>query len=163
MARSGSIGLIVLALSACTRYAEVDPDRVGPGYVTGGGEWNTGGGISVAVRAEERGGVTVICGAWTTDRQSALSSELNESVVEAGSIYLGGRRVVQNLSFMPRVAYRKDLTGAPARCVASPLPWEAGFTAAAPVVRLPRMSFVMDSDFPDPVTFRPGPRPALVP
>jgi len=163
MARPFPLMLLALAVSACAHYAEVDPARLGPGFVSGGGDWTSGGGITVAVRAEDRGGVTVICGAWTTDRQSALTSELNEKVIEAGSIYLGGHRAVQNLSFMPRVAYGPDLTGLPARCVASPLAWEPGFASARPVVRLPRMTFVIDGEFADTLTFRPGPRPALVP
>lgn len=163
MARHFAFALLALALSACTQYAVVGPDRLGPGYVTGGGEWNSGGGITVAVRALERNGVTVICGAWTTDRQSALSSYLNENVIEAGSVTLGGKRAVLNLGFMPRVAYGADITGAPARCVASPLPWQAAFDAAAPVVRLPRMRFVIDADSGDTVSFRPGPRAAILP
>ena len=38
--------LLGLIAAACTAYTSAGTDRVAPGYVTGGGEWNTGGGIS---------------------------------------------------------------------------------------------------------------------
>jgi len=165
MARPLTFPLLALALaaSACTQHAEVDSDRLGPGYVTGGGEWSSGGGITVAVRALERDGVTVICGAWTTDQQSALSANLNESVMDAGSIDLGGKQVVQNLGFMPRHPYGRDLTGASSRCVASKLSWQPEFAAAEPVIRLPRISFSLSRLKRKSVTFRPSARPAILP
>lgn len=163
MARYIVPALLSLAVSACALHADVDPDAVGPGYVTGGGDWTSGGGISVAVHAAERNGITVICGAWATDRQSALSTLLNEDVMEAGAVSLGGRRAVSNLLFMQRHQWDADLTGASANCVASRLAWEAGFAGTAPRIHLPRMTFVINQDNVDTVTFRPGPRPSLTP
>ena len=71
MFRALICGALVLGLVAggCTQHPSVGTDTVGPGYVTGGGEWNSGGGVTVVVRIFERGGATVVCGAWTTDRQ----------------------------------------------------------------------------------------------
>jgi hypothetical protein len=154
---------LALTLSACAQHASVGPDSLGPGYVTGGGDWTSGGGISVAVRATERNGATVICGAWTTDQQSALSIYLNDDVMEAGAISLGGHTAVRNLGFMQRHAWGTDLTGASANCIASRLAWNASFASAAPQVHLPRMTFVINQDNVDTVTFRPGPRPSLTP
>jgi hypothetical protein len=105
----------------------------------------------------------VICGAWTTDQQSALSIYLNDDVMEAGAVSLGGRMAVRNLGFMQRHQWRPDLTGASANCVASKLAWNPGFVATPPEVRLPRMTFVVNQDNIDTVTFRPGPRPSLTP
>lgn len=158
-----ALQLPALLLAACAQHAGVDPDRLGPGYTTGGGEWSSGGGITIAVRALPRGGTTVICGAWTTDQQSALTVRLNENVMEAGSVFLGGRRAVGNLSFMPRLAYAQDLTGAPAACVASRLPWQDGYAATAPEIRLPPMRFVVNTDNVETVAFRQGPRAAVLP
>lgn len=154
--------LPLLALAACTQYAGVDPGRLGPGYVTGGGAWDSGGGISIAARAEPRGGATVICGAWTTDRQSVLSANLNENVVSAGEIRLGGRVAVHDLSFMPRLRYRPDLTGAPAACVVTRLPWQEAYAAEGPEIVLPPMRFVIDTDSVNTVSFRAGPRDSIV-
>ena len=43
-------GALVLGLVAggCTPHASVGADPVGPGYVSGGGEWNSGGGVTVS-------------------------------------------------------------------------------------------------------------------
>lgn len=107
-------GALVLGLVAggCTRHAGVGTDTVGPGYVTGGGEWNSGGGVTAVVRIFERGGVTVVCGAWTTDRQSVLSINQNDDAIEAGSVYAGKTRLAMNLAFMARVPYADNISGA---------------------------------------------------
>jgi hypothetical protein len=44
-------------------------DTIGPGYTTGGGNWSSGGGITAVAKTFGRGGRTVLCGAWMTDRQ----------------------------------------------------------------------------------------------
>ena len=139
-------GAFVLAVvvGGCTRYASVGTDTVGPGYVTGGGKWNTGGGVTAVVRVVERGGATVVCGAWTTDWQSSLTINLNEDVIETGSIYFGNTRLVQNLGFMARVPYSDNISGAQARCVASPVPWRAEFAEQGPRVRFPRLQYPSD-------------------
>ena len=115
--------------------------RAGTGYVTGGGEWNGGGGITVVVRIFERGGATVVCGAWTTDIQPVMDMGVNDEVIETGSIYAGGTRLVMNLNFMARVPYANNITGEQAECVASPVPWRAEFADTGPRVRIPRAVF----------------------
>lgn len=153
-----SLAALCLTLAGCERHALVDPDTVGPGYVTGGGTWDSGGGITVAARALERNGATVLCGAWATDRQSALSLLFNEEVMEAGALLLGGRPAIRGLGFMARVPDPAQLAGGQARCIASGLPWQPGY-AAGPEIRLPPLSFVASRDRPVVVRFRPGPRP----
>ncbi len=160
MIRILSLAALCLTLAGCERHALVGPDTVGPGYVTGGGTWDSGGGITVAARALERNGATVLCGAWATDRQSVLSVMLNEQVIAAGRLALGGRPAVRDLGFMPRIRDIGRLAGAPAMCVASPLPWRPEY-AAGPEIRLPTMNFAFGSDRPQVVRFRPGPRPLL--
>ncbi len=143
MCRALISGALVLGLVAggCTRQPSVGTDTVGPGYVTGGGKWNSGGGVTVVVRIFERGGVTVVCGAWTTDQQSVLSINRNTDVIETGSIYAGNTRLVMNLGFMARVPYADNITGAQAECVASTVPWRPIFAEKGPRVRFPRMAF----------------------
>ncbi len=64
---------LVLAsiLAACAQGALVESQWVGPDYAIGGGEWDSGGGITNVARAFERNGITIVYGAWTTDQQSA--------------------------------------------------------------------------------------------
>jgi len=156
--------VLVLALGAvaCTRFADVGADRVGTGYVTGGGEWSSGGGITIAARAFERNGETVICGAWATDPQSALTANLNDDVLAAGSVYLGRTRAAHDLGFMARVGYRPDLTGARANCIAAGLPWRPEYAETGPLVRLPDMSFPVSRLPKHLVTFRQAARPEAV-
>ncbi len=130
-----------LALVGCATAASVGTDPIDPRYSVGGGEWDSGGGITIAARAFERNGVTVICGAWTMDRQSVVTSELNDAVLEAGSVFLDGDRAVSNLSFMRLVRYSDNIAGEQANCVAIGLPWKTDYATVPARVRLPRMTF----------------------
>ncbi|NIP76308.1 MAG: hypothetical protein GTN90_10125 [Xanthomonadales bacterium] len=83
--------LLALALlAACApRLEPAGTDTIAPGYAVGGGDWDSGGGITAVARIFERDGRTVVCGAWMTDRQSALSVLYNEDIIAAGSISAG--------------------------------------------------------------------------
>ena len=140
------LGLVLVA-AACTGYPIVGSESVVSEYVTGGGAWNTGGGISAVVRAFPRDGATVVCGAWATDRQSTLTVELNGEVMQTASVHLGGERLVQGLGFMRRVTYADNISGAQANCVVSKVPWQESFANTEPVFRFPRMVFPDDGDF----------------
>ncbi len=133
-----------LALVGCTTATPVGTDPIDPRYSIGGGQWSSGGGITIAARAFEWNGVTVICGAWTKDRQSVLTIQLNDNVMAAGSVFLDGDRAVQNLSFMRRVPYSENIAGEQANCVATGLPWKADYATAPARIRTPRMAFLLD-------------------
>ena len=139
---------VALALTGCTTATPVGTDPIDPRYSVGGGEWNSGGGITIVARAFERNGATVICGAWTMDRQSGMTSELNDDVLAAGSVFLDGDRAVQNLSFMRLVPYSDNIAGEQANCVATGLSWKVDYTTAPARVRMPRMAFAM-GDLPE--------------
>ncbi len=137
-----------LALAGCANVTSVGTDPIDPRYSVGGGEWNSGGGITIVARAFERNGVTVICGAWTMDRQSGLTRDYNDDVLEAGSVFLDGDRAVQNLSFMRLVPYSDNIAGEQANCLAAGLPWKVNYAVVPARVRMPRMSFTM-GDLPE--------------
>ncbi len=151
-----------LALVGCATAASVGTDTIDPRYSVGGGQWDSGGGITIAARAFERNGVTVICGAWTMDRQSALSTLWNDDVLEAGSVFLDGDRAVTNLSFMRLVRYSDNIAGEQANCVAAGLPWKADYDAAPARVRIPRMAFPLDADTGNSVVFRETQRAEII-
>ena len=159
---------VVLLVAACTPYVSLGTDTVALGYVTGGGEWNSGGGITVVARAFERGGATVVCGAWATDRQSVLSANMNYGVMETGSVYIGRTRIVQNLVFMARVPYSDNISGAQANCVASSVPWRAEFAEKEPRLRFPRVAYppdggdVKSAGGGSPMIFRETTRPEII-
>ena len=151
MSRLSLIAVLAL-LGACTRYEPAGFETIGPGYSVGGGMWNTGGGITVVARAFERNGATVVCGAWTTDRQSAMTYAYNSDVIQTASVYLAGERLVQNLSFMAQVPYAENISGRQARCVATAEPWRDAFAGAAARPRFPRYA-VPEKDEDDGVVF----------
>jgi len=153
---------LVLAVAACTRSADVGTDTIGPGYTTSGGEWSSGGSITVFSRAFERNGITVVCGAWTTSRQSTLTVLLNDVVIEAGALYLGAERAAWNLGFMAEVPDFENIADAQANCVASDLPWRAEYVDTAPQVRLPPLRFTISRTANQQVSFRPGRRPSII-
>ncbi|MEE8455254.1 MAG: hypothetical protein V3R90_10975 [Limibaculum sp.] len=154
---------MALALAGCTTATPVGTDPIDSRYSVGGGEWNSGGGITIVARAFERNGVAVICGAWTMDRQSGMTSELNNDVLEAGSVFLDGDRAVQNLSFMRRVPYSDNIAGEQANCVATGLSWKADYTTVPARVRLPRMVFEgLDAEMAEFVKFRETRRAAII-
>ena len=154
---------VALALAGCTTATPVGTDPIDSRYSVGGGEWNSGGGITIVARAFERNGVAVICGAWTMDRQSGMTSELNNDVLAAGSVFLDGDRAVQNLSFMRRVPYSDNIAGEQANCVATGLSWKADYTTSPARVRLPRMVFEgLDAEMGEFVKFRETRRAAII-
>jgi len=151
-----------LVLVGCATATSVGTDPIDPRYSLGGGQWDSGGGITIVARAFERNGVTVVCGAWTMDRQSVMSSDFNGNVMEAGSVFLDGDRAVQNLSFMRQLPYADNIAGKQANCVASSLPWKADYATAPARIRMPRMAFVLDADPMHVVKFRETQRAEII-
>ena len=163
MTRFLSLVAAAVLLAGCSSYSQFGTESVGPGYAVGGGEWSSGGGITTVARVFERDGRTAVCGAWTTDPQSAISEMHNDGVIEAGSISIGGRRLVQNLSFMPRVRYAENIAGAPANCVVTSVPWQPEYATMAPRMSFPRIVHIIDEDeLGERIVFRETSRPDIV-
>ncbi|MEM7743484.1 MAG: hypothetical protein AAF409_07215 [Pseudomonadota bacterium] len=168
-----SVVACFLGLAACdTRPVTVGGDLIGPQYAVGGGEWSSGGGITAVAHVVDRAGRAAVCGAWMTDRQSALSSQYNEDVMQAAAVFADGTRLVSNLSFMRRLQWRQDLTGQSANCVETGFPYSADLAAQPLALRFPRLSFGdrrgvgtagIGLFSGDGVSFREGPRPRPFP
>ena len=152
----------VLALVGCATVTPVGTDPIDLRYSVGGGQWDSGRGITVVARAFERNGVTVICGAWTIDSQGGLTRDYNDDVLEAGSVFLDGDRAVQNLSFMRLVPYSDNIAGEQANCVATGLPWKTDYATVPARVRLPRMAFTLDPKPLNVVVFRETQRAEII-
>ena len=172
MSRTVVLIFLFFATGCGLRLEPAGTDAIAPGYMTGGGEWDSGGGITAVARIFGRDGRTIVCGAWMTDRQSVLSILYNEDIVAAASIFGGDTRIASNLGFMRRLPYEDNLTGQQANCVFSNLPWTEQLSGAPVRMRFPRLSF--GGDFGaglgigfggvgigsgDRVTFRERPRP----
>ncbi|MGF1502434.1 MAG: hypothetical protein ACFBSD_11515 [Paracoccaceae bacterium] len=119
---------------------------LGPDAVTGGGLFNTGGGLVVAAEAREIAGKTGVCGAWARSPQSVNSTIYNDDVLATGSIYLGGDRLVQGLDYLPEVPLGPGFAGVEARCVVTARPWTSGDRSSPVEIRLPRQVLETDGD-----------------
>ncbi|MEQ9258805.1 MAG: hypothetical protein RIG84_06880 [Roseovarius sp.] len=95
---------------------------LGPTPVLGGGEYSTGGGITVAVelrRAE--GGGLALCGAWAESRRLPIYlRDKGRAVLARGSVSQGGRVILQGLEFLPEVEPGESYGGAEAVCIRAP-------------------------------------------
>ena len=113
--------------------------KLGPAPVLGGGEYSTGGGITVAVQMHEWAGRTGLCGVWAESEQlTAYLRDEGRRILAKGSIALGGEVLTYNLDFLRQVAPRDSYGGAPAGCVRLKRAWRPGDAARTLKVRIPR-------------------------
>ena len=112
-----------------------------------GGSFTTGGGLTVAVEVQERDGKTALCGAWAESRhQSALTKNKSWEMLSAGSVFLGKKRLVQNLLFLNKVAPMADYSEQKVNCALTSRPWHAGDETLKPIIRIPRRLVLRDGD-----------------
>ncbi|MDT8329092.1 MAG: orotidine 5-phosphate decarboxylase [Roseovarius sp.] len=102
------------------------------------GSYTSGGGLTIATELRAKDGKTALCGTWAQSAsQSSYTSGTARKIVQMASVYVEGKRIHQDLGFMPQTEARLDYAGAPARCVLTDLPWRAG---RVPEVFLPRQT-----------------------
>ncbi|PIV80146.1 MAG: orotidine 5-phosphate decarboxylase [Rhodobacteraceae bacterium CG17_big_fil_post_rev_8_21_14_2_50_63_15] len=101
------------------------------------GSFTSGGGLTIAaeLRPTTTGG-TALCGVWAESAsQSSYTVGEARRIVKLASVSVDGRRVTQDLGFLPEVAPQLDYAGQPARCRALDLPWREG---RVPEIFVPR-------------------------
>lgn len=137
---------LLLALGACVLSPErVGFDRLAVGDARAGGVFTPGGwSLSVAAGLREIDGRLAVCGAWTGDGFHAR--QFAHTVLGAGSVFVGGRRVQNNLVFLSEVRDVPLAPGTSAACAATGEPWQAAVAAAPVVIRLPRIVVESDCD-----------------
>lgn len=139
--------LPTIVLGACAVPTMPGPSlALGPEPTIGAGLFNTGGGLAVAAEAREIDGRLAVCGAWASGRQSVLSEPGNRQVLESGSVYVDGERVLQGLGHLPETALDAGFQGARAACAVSERAWDPAYATAPLSVRLPRQIIANESD-----------------
>lgn len=134
------LALVLSGLSGAASAGET-PFRLGPNPVLGGGEYSTGGGITVAVELREMQGRTGLCGAWAqSERLTAYLRGAGREVLAKGSIALGREVLTYNFNFLHQIAPRDSYAGAPAGCVRLKRAWQPGDAAKPLDIRIPRRS-----------------------
>lgn len=136
----------VLALGFAV-MAQAAPSTVplGPSPALGGGEFSSGGGITVAVEPRRTAtGQMALCGVWAqSDRLSAYVRQSGRTVLDRGSLAVNGRVVHKDLGFLNRVAPSKSYARTDATCVGTSLPYQSN---AKVEIRIPRHVVVQDRD-----------------
>lgn len=133
-----SLALAVLGLSA--RADTRAPDApLGPNAVVSGGEYTSGGGLSVAMEARQINGRLGLCGVWAqSDAMSIYTRNAGRQVLSKGSVALNGKVVTKNFNFLNRVRAAKNYAGAPAGCVMLEQLWRPQDAIATLEIRIPR-------------------------
>jgi len=140
--------LLPLFAAACTPAQVSYVSRLANEPALDGGSFTTGGGLTTATELQERDGKTAICGVWAESRrQSVLTKFKAREMMPYGSVYIGDKRMVQNLLFYNKVEPMADYSGQQANCVLTSRPWRAGDERLKPVVRIPRRLVLRDGDY----------------
>ena len=92
--------IVPLALAlTCSAAAAGSTVKLGPSPVLGGGEYSTGGGVTVAVELRNWAGKTGLCGVWAeSERLTAYVRHKGNVVLRKGSIALGNEVLTHNLN-----------------------------------------------------------------
>lgn len=138
----------VLAVAACTSYVGSRSSAVlGTSPALGGGEFSSGGGVTIAADIREKDGRTLLCGAWVQSReQSVLTKGRARDVLTRGSVALDGTQIAREISFMREVAPTADFSGAAAHCRLIDRAWQSGDDARELSVHVARHVVYRESD-----------------
>lgn len=140
--------ILPLIAAACTPINPSYVSRFQSDPTLDGGSFTTGGGLTVAVEFQEQGGKTAVCGVWAESHQQSVLTKFKaqQDVIPSGSVYLGKKRLVQNLLFLNKVEPMADYSNQEVNCVATSRLWNAGDERLKPVVRIPRQLVLRDGD-----------------
>ncbi|MEM7732107.1 MAG: hypothetical protein AAF280_04905 [Pseudomonadota bacterium] len=136
------ITLLLLALATPIGAASV---TLGPGAVIAGGEYTTGGGLTVAVEPRPINGKLGLCGIWAqSDPMPVYTRRAASTVLAKGVVQIDGQTVTRNLNFLNRVRPAESYAGAPTGCMVVNRAW-TGDPTARMTVRIPRQKIIATS------------------
>lgn len=119
---------------------------LGPGAVLTGGEYTTGGGLTVAMEAREIGGKLGLCGVWSeSTSMSVYTRNAASRVLAKGAATLNDEVVARDFRFLNRVRPAPSYAGAPANCIVIDRAWQAQDTQAVLQLRIPRQKIFLTS------------------
>jgi len=130
---------------ATTSYAATSVP-LGQSAVLTGGEYTTGGGLTVAMEQREIGGKLGLCGVWAESTSMSIYTKNAASrVLAKGKATLNGQVVATDFRFLNQVLPAPGYTGAPAACVVTNRVWQARDAQAVLQLRIPRQKIFMTS------------------
>ncbi len=121
--------------------------KLGPNPTLSGGEYSTGGGITVAMEMRQIGGQAHVCGVWAqSERLTAYVRGKGREVLARGKVEMNGRTLTHDLGFLRNVAPAESYGGATAGCTGLGRAWQPGDAGGQPKARIPRLQVVFDRD-----------------
>lgn len=112
-----------------------------------GGDYSTGGGLSVAMEPRQIGGKLGLCGVWAqSNAMSIYTRNAAPRVLAKGVATLNGQVIARDFGFLNRVRPAPSYTGAPAGCVVLNQTWQPQFASARLDLRIPRQRISLASD-----------------
>lgn len=143
MFKPAFLSALLIVLSSTAHAGSV---TLGPAAVLSGGDYSTGGGLTVAVEARAIEGKLGLCGVWAqSEAMSAYTRRAAPRVLARGIVLIDGKVVARNLNFLKRVRPSASYTGAPSACTVLNRPWSARDTANLSV-RIPRQKVFLMSE-----------------
>jgi len=140
--RLAAIAALSLAAGSAALATQPPDTRLGDHPAIAGGEYSTGGGITVAVELRRIGSQTGICGVWSESRRlTGYLSGRSREVLARGNILLDGVPVHHGLGFLRQTSPSESYAGAAADCIRTARPWRNGARVG---VRIPRQLVVME-------------------
>ena len=126
---------VLLVMGGLPDVSVAQEATLGSRAVIGGGEYSSGGGMTVAVERKVIQGAPHLCGIWAESNWiSAYARGKSRDVLAKGAIYAGNVRLVDDLRFLRKEYARPTYAGLKGNCV----PVGAASGNAALVIRLPK-------------------------
>ena len=117
----------VLALAGCqgATYQNSGGAVVDSSFHVTGFRWDGGGTVYIFAKAQEKNGLTEICGAWAPEQMNVYVSRLNDRAIESVILMSDGDKLVQSGRWMKKFIDPKESNGQAANCILSDVPWKA--------------------------------------
>lgn len=144
MFKTAVFAAIISALGMTSHAAPSVP--LGQGAVLTGGDYTTGGGLTVAMEQREIGGRLGLCGVWAeSTSMSVYTRKAASRVLAKGKATLNGQVVATDFRFLNQVRPSSSYAGAPATCILTDRAWQARDAQAVLQLRIPRQKIFLTS------------------
>lgn len=138
---------VAIALALAPMAYAGSPIKLGENAALTGGDYSTGGGLTVAMEPRQIGGNLALCGVWAqSNAMSIYTRKAAPRVLAKGVATLNGQVIARDFGFLKRVRPAASYTGAPAGCVVLNQAWQADFASARLDLRIPRQRIFLTSD-----------------
>jgi hypothetical protein len=112
-------------------------------FTTAGFRWDSGGAMYVFLTARQSRGRVEVCAARMVTKGAPITYRYNDNMLDSGSVFVGGDRVLTGLAFANALEETDNLLGKPANCRLSSAAWKPEYDGARVEFVIPRQRVVM--------------------